>query len=143
MEMAPSPPRYIVDLCMENEWTYYFLLETWHSDAIAWGEPNRFISPGDGQHLSNVTCHPPYTDYYDLKINEWDTDGNGTIDFHEFLTMMAKNQKPKETDREEGIRRAFKAWDKNGDGYLTLDELALMMSELGEYYSFRWVFRRI
>jgi hypothetical protein len=125
---------------MENEWTYYFLLGTWHSDAIAWAEPNRFRSPGYGQHLSNMSCHPLYTDYHGLKINEVDADGNGTIDFHEFLTMMAK--KLKDTDREEEIRQAFKVFDKNGDGYVTPDELALVMANLGEYSS-RRVFRRI
>lgn len=39
-------------------------------------------------------------------INEVDADGNGTIDFPEFLTMMAR--KMKNTDSEEEIREAFK-----------------------------------
>jgi calmodulin len=39
-------------------------------------------------------------------INEVDTDNNGTIDFPEFLTMMAK--KMKDTDTEEEIKEAFK-----------------------------------
>lgn len=38
-----------------------------------------------------------------------DKDGNGTIDFDEFLIMMAK--KLKDTDREEEIRQAFKVFD--------------------------------
>jgi len=59
-----------------------------------------------------------------------DADGNGTIDFQEFLTMMAK--KLKDTDREEEIRSAFKVFDKNGDGYVTSDELAQVMISLGE-----------
>ena len=39
-------------------------------------------------------------------INEVDADGNGTIDFPEFLTMMAR--KMKDTDSEEEIMEAFK-----------------------------------
>merc|ERR1719231_397466 len=39
-------------------------------------------------------------------INEVDADGNGTIDFPEFLTMMAR--KMKDTDSEEEIIEAFK-----------------------------------
>ena len=39
-------------------------------------------------------------------INEVDADGNGTIDFPEFLTMMAR--KMKNTDSEEEIREAFR-----------------------------------
>ena len=38
-------------------------------------------------------------------INEVDADGNGTIDFPEFLTMMAR--KMKDTDSEDEIREAL------------------------------------
>lgn len=38
--------------------------------------------------------------------------GNGTIDFPEFLTMMAR--KMKDTDSEEEIREAFRVFDKVG-----------------------------
>uniref|UniRef100_A0A4X1VR86 EF-hand domain-containing protein n=1 Tax=Sus scrofa TaxID=9823 RepID=A0A4X1VR86_PIG len=49
-------------------------------------------------------------------INEVDADGNGTIDFPEFLTMMAR--KMKDTDSEEEIREAFCVFDKDGNGYI-------------------------
>lgn len=39
-----------------------------------------------------------------------DHPGNGTIDFPEFLTMMAR--KMKDTDSEEEIREAFRVFDK-------------------------------
>ena len=45
-------------------------------------------------------------------INEVDADGNGQIDFPEFLTMMAR--KMKDTDSEEEIREAFRVFDKVG-----------------------------
>lgn len=41
-------------------------------------------------------------------INEVDADGNGTIDFPEFLTMMAR--KMKDTDSEDEIKEAFKVY---------------------------------
>ena len=47
-------------------------------------------------------------------IKEVDIDGNGEIDFGEFLTMMAK--KLKETDLEEDIREAFRVFDKQNCG---------------------------
>ena len=47
----------------------------------------------------------------DLQV---DSDGNGEIDFEEFLSMMAK--KLKETDLEEDIREAFRVFDKNSSG---------------------------
>jgi len=40
--------------------------------------------------------------------NQVDADGNGTIDFPEFLTLMAR--KMKDTDSEEEILEAFKVW---------------------------------
>ena len=43
-----------------------------------------------------------------------DSDGNGEIDFDEFLSMMAK--KLKETDLEEDIREAFRVFDRNSSG---------------------------
>ena len=52
----------------------------------------------------------------DGKSNQVDSDGNGEIDFDEFLSMMAK--KLKETDLEEDIREAFRVFDKNSSGYM-------------------------
>merc|ERR1712188_198769 len=54
-------------------------------------------------------------------IDEVDTDGNGTIDFPEFLSMMAR--KMQDTDTEEEIREAFKVFDKDGNGFISAAEL--------------------
>ena len=56
--------------------------------------------------------------------------GNGTIDFPEFLTMMAR--KMKDTDREEEIREAFFVFDKDGNGFLSAAGLRHVMTNLGE-----------
>uniref|UniRef100_A0A8C4ST56 EF-hand domain-containing protein n=1 Tax=Erpetoichthys calabaricus TaxID=27687 RepID=A0A8C4ST56_ERPCA len=63
-------------------------------------------------------------------INSADVDGNGLIDFSEFLTMMAK--KMKDADVEEEIHEAFKVFDKDGDGSISAAELHLAMKNLGE-----------
>ncbi|KAH7868574.1 uncharacterized protein C8R40DRAFT_1134429 [Lentinula edodes] len=62
-------------------------------------------------------------------INEVDVDGNGTIDFKEFLSMMAK--KFKDTDSEEEIRQAFQVFDKDGNGTISAKELKAVMESLG------------
>ena len=51
--------------------------------------------------------------------------GNGTIDFPEFLTMMAR--KMKDTDSEEEIREAFRVFDKDGNGFISAAELRLVI----------------
>jgi len=63
-------------------------------------------------------------------IQEIDADGNGTIDFPEFLKMMAR--KMQDTDTEEEIREAFKVFDKDGNGLISAAELRHVMTNLGK-----------
>ncbi|XP_035874479.1 calmodulin-1-like [Phyllostomus discolor] len=63
-------------------------------------------------------------------INDVDADGNGTIDFPEFLTTMERAMK--DTDSEEEIREAFHVFDKDGNGYISAAELRHVMTNLGE-----------
>jgi len=53
-------------------------------------------------------------------INEVDADGNGTIDFPEFLTMMTQKMKD---GSEEEIRDAFKLLDKEGNGFISAADI--------------------
>ena len=56
--------------------------------------------------------------------------GNGTIDFEEFLQMMAK--KMRDTDSEDELREAFRVFDKDGNGFISAAELRHVMTNLGE-----------
>ena len=62
-------------------------------------------------------------------INEVDPDGNGTIDFPEFLTMMAR--KMRDTDAEEELEEAFRIFDKDNRGYISSSNLRYLMLKLG------------
>jgi len=53
-----------------------------------------------------------------------DLDGSGSIEFPEFLTMMAKKiEDMAEVNEEEEIREAFRLIDKDGNGYISANEL--------------------
>ena len=63
-------------------------------------------------------------------IQEVDADGNGTLDFAEFLQLMAN--KMKQIDTEEELVEAFKVFDIDKDGLITLNELKHVFGILGE-----------
>ena len=73
-----------------------------------------------GTVMRSLGQNPTEAELQDM-INEVDADGNGTIDFPEFLTMMAR--KMKDTDSEEEIREAFRVFDKDGNGFISAAEL--------------------
>lgn len=56
--------------------------------------------------------------------------GNGTVDFPEFLTMMSKQMSSRDTADE--IREAFRVFDKDGNGFISVAELRHIMGNLGE-----------
>lgn len=82
--------------------------------------------------MRSLGQNPTEAELQDM-INEVDVDGNGTIDFPEFLTMMAR--KMRDTDSEEEIKEAFKVFDKDGNGYISAAELRHVMTNLGELHA--------
>ncbi|XP_053402127.1 neo-calmodulin-like [Mercenaria mercenaria] len=61
---------------------------------------------------------------------EIDVDKNGTIDFQEFLTMMASQKIDSEEDAD--LKEAFRVFDKHKHGAIGEDDLRSVMSDLGE-----------
>ncbi|XP_063691174.1 calmodulin-like isoform X5 [Bolinopsis microptera] len=82
-----------------------------------------------GTVMKSLGQSPCESDLQDM-INEVDADGNGTIDFKEFLEMMTKHMKEADCDQE--LREAFKVFDQNGDGFISAEELKTVMRNLGE-----------
>ncbi|KAF0889338.1 hypothetical protein E2562_023641 [Oryza meyeriana var. granulata] len=72
-------------------------------------------------------------------IRDVDADGNGTIEFAEFLALMARKASlgggdgaDGEGDADEELREAFKVFDKDKDGLISAAELRHVMISLGE-----------
>eukprot|EP01089_Gocevia_fonbrunei_P021789 TRINITY_DN858_c0_g1_i1.p1 TRINITY_DN858_c0_g1~~TRINITY_DN858_c0_g1_i1.p1 ORF type:complete len:177 (-),score=46.66 TRINITY_DN858_c0_g1_i1:103-633(-) len=96
-----------------------------------------FDKDGDGEitaaelgfALKSLGQEPSEQEVRDL-IHEVDSDGNGRIDFTEFLTMMSNKISQEQDD--EHLREAFKVFDKDGNGFISAQELRSIMFKLGE-----------
>ena len=82
-----------------------------------------------GEIMKNLGQNPTEAELQDM-INEVDIDGNGNIDFKEFLGLMAR--KMRNTDSEEELIEAFKVFDRDGNGLISSQELKHVMVSLGE-----------
>ena len=81
-----------------------------------------------GTVMRSLGQNPDERELQDL-INDIDADGNGNIDFPEFLSLMAK--KMKDTDTEEELIEAFKVFDTEGNGVISAMRLRELMETLG------------
>jgi len=67
-------------------------------------------------------------DHLSKLVQKFDRNGDGTIDFNEFLEMMCQAERGNEDE----LHDAFAIFDKDGDGTITAVELQSIMSALGE-----------
>ncbi|XP_951999.1 calmodulin, putative [Theileria annulata] len=82
-----------------------------------------------GTIMRSLGQNPTEAELQDM-INEIDTNSSGAIDFPEFLILMAR--KMKECDTEEELIQAFKVFDRDGNGFISAQELRHVMTNLGE-----------
>lgn len=83
-----------------------------------------------GTVMRSLGQNPTEAELEDM-INEVDMDGSGTIEFPEFITMMARKLK----DSEDDIQEAFRVFDQTGKGLISAHELRRVMNGLGECLS--------
>ncbi|XP_068729171.1 calmodulin-like isoform X1 [Montipora capricornis] len=73
----------------------------------------------------------PSENEVDAMIRQADQDGDGSIDFMEFLEVMAS--KMGENTFEDDLRDAFQLFDRDSNGYISKRELTFVMTSLGEH----------
>lgn len=92
--------------------------------------------------MKNIRQPATDSDIQDM-ITHADKDGNGTVEFDEFLSMMARRLTVQDPEDEESARRrheaemrqAFQVFDIDGDGLIDAHELRQTMANLGENLS--------
>ncbi|KAG6480815.1 neo-calmodulin-like [Zingiber officinale] len=96
-----------------------------------------FDKDGDGcitvEELADVVRslgHDPTKQELQDMIMEVDVNGNGTIEFNEFLSIM--DRKMKEVEAEEELREAFNVFDIDQNGFISASELMKVMISLGD-----------
>lgn len=65
-------------------------------------------------------------------MNQIDSDGNGAIDFPEFLALMTKNLE--DCDPEDILLESFKVFDRDGSGFIGVSELDRVFKLLGQEF---------
>ena len=96
-------------------------------DMFDTDQSGRISSAELGQVMEQLGQTPTEADLHAM-VSEVDADGDGEINFEEFLMMMAK----KENSDNDEIRAAFEIFDKNQDGFISPTELRTVMESLGE-----------
>lgn len=98
---------------------------------------NLFDRDGDGHITANEFAtilrswgQNPTEEEVNEIISQVDLDGNGTIEFDEFVQMMCNSIR--RFDTEEDYINAFKAFDEDNDGKITKNELTQVLKNLNE-----------
>ena len=92
------------------------------------------IPTKDFKAVMNSLGQNPYEDELQRMINEMDKDGKGTIEFVAYLTLMARLMN-ESCEGEQDLTEPFRAYDKDGNGLISTEDLIKVLKEMGEALS--------
>lgn len=125
--------KHLTDEQLAREWPYLTrqqVREFKESFAIFDKDGGGSITSDELGDVMRSLGQKPTLQEVEAMVKEIDADGNGEIDFPEFLTMMLR--KMNEGNPEAELREVFSTFDKSGEGVITRDELRAAMSLVGE-----------
>ena len=93
------------------------------------------ISASDITKIMKNFGYPISRKEVEAMIAEMDTSGNGELDFEEFVTFMQKQTQIIEESDEDQVLKAFKSFDKDHDGKITMYEFRYILSQLGDMFT--------
>lgn len=65
-------------------------------------------------------------------LRKFDKNGDGVIDFQEFISMAKHFEGCSKDDMEQTLRQAFRVFDRDGNGYISTEELRYVVTTFGE-----------
>jgi Ca2+-binding EF-hand superfamily protein len=89
----------------------------------------------EGSELSYVMSklgETPTAEELEDMIRAVDLNGDGEIDFDEFIGLMRLRMDERQRDPEEDLRDAFNMFDADRSGYIDRDEVRLLMKKLAQ-----------
>lgn len=96
---------------------------------------NLKIGTIEGSELSYVMSklgETPTEEELEDMIRAVDLNGDGEIDFEEFIGLMRLRMDERQRDPEEDLRDAFNMFDADRSGYIDRDEVRLLMKKLAQ-----------
>jgi calmodulin len=81
--------------------------------------------------MSKLGEHPTEEELEDM-IHAVDLNGDGEIDFEEFISLMLLRMDEHQRDPEEDLRDAFNMFDADRSGSIDRDEVRMLMKKLAQ-----------
>jgi len=104
------------------------LLEFERAFAMLDYEKDGTVTTKELNHFMHKLGKKPTESELQEMINAVDTNGNGDIEFTEFLNSMTQKMCQEPNDDE--VREVFRIFDKDNSGYITVDNIRVVMLDL-------------